>query len=102
MLMLVLEMRDHLLVCNLDLDTLKSHPGHEPVLRTLRDILEALAHEIDALADALMRGRTPLLFASRRPQLENLPWGDDSTAPAMARSPRPPSWPWACQAALVT
>ena len=43
MLMLVLDMRDHMLVCNLDLDTLKNHPGHEPVLSALRDILEALA-----------------------------------------------------------
>jgi uncharacterized membrane protein YccC len=82
MLMAVLDMRDHLLVCNLDLDTLNKHPGHEPVLRTLSDILEALAQEIDGLADALMRGRTPVLFASHRPQLENLPWGHDGTAPA--------------------
>lgn len=84
MLMRVLDMRDHLLVCNLDLDTLKSHPGHEPVLSTLRDILLALADDIEALADALLLGRTPLPFASRRPQLENLSWGQaDGTAPAI-------------------
>ncbi|MDI1246682.1 MAG: FUSC family membrane protein [Rhodoferax sp.] len=87
MLMAVLDMRDHLLVCNLDLDTLNKHPGHEPVLRTLSDILEALAQEIDGLADALMRGRTPFLFASHRPQLENLQWGHDGTASADGPAP---------------
>ncbi|MDO9145176.1 FUSC family membrane protein [Rhodoferax sp.] len=81
MLMLVLDMRDHLLVCNLDLDTLKTHPGHEPVLSSLRGVLEALADEIDALADALLLGRTPASLASHRPQLENLPWGQASAVP---------------------
>jgi uncharacterized membrane protein YccC len=89
MLMAVLDMRDHLLVCNLDLDTLKNHPGHEPVLSTLRDILAALADEIDALADALMLGRTPAPFASHRPQLENLQWGHDSSASASGAAPTP-------------
>jgi uncharacterized membrane protein YccC len=89
MLMGVLDMRDHLLVCNLDLDTLTNHPGHEPVLSALHDIMEALAHEIDALADALMRGRTPLLFASHRPQLENLQWGHDRSASADGARPAP-------------
>jgi uncharacterized membrane protein YccC len=89
MLMLVLEMRDHLLVCELDLDTLKSHPGHEPALHALRDILVALAHEIEALADALMLGRAPLLFESRRPQLASLAWGHDGTASADDPAPSP-------------
>lgn len=89
MLMLVLDMRDHLLVCELDMDTLKSHPGHEPVLSALRGILEALAHEIEALADALMRARTPLLFESHRPQLEGLQWGDDTTVTADGSAPAP-------------
>jgi uncharacterized membrane protein YccC len=89
MLMAVLDMRDHLLVCNLDLDTLKNHPGHEPVLSTLRDILAALADEIDALADALMLGRAPVPFASHRPQLENLQWGHDSSASASGAAPTP-------------
>jgi uncharacterized membrane protein YccC len=89
MLMLVLDMRDHLLVCNLDLDTLKNHPGHEPVLGTLRDILEALADEIDALADALLLGRTPVPFASHRAQLENLQWGQAGTTPIDGAAPAP-------------
>lgn len=87
MLMRVLDMRDHLLVCNLDLDTLKSHPGHEPVLSTLRDILLALADEIDGLADALLLGRTPVPFASHRPQLENLSWGQAGPAPSSSAPP---------------
>jgi uncharacterized membrane protein YccC len=89
MLMAVLDMRDHLLVCNLDLDTLKNHPGHEPVLSTLRDILAALADEIDALADALMLGRAPVPFASHRPQLENLQWCDDSWESSSGAAPTP-------------
>jgi len=87
MLMLVLDMRDHLLVCNLDLDTLKSHSGHGPVLSALRDILQALADEIDALADALMLGRMPLPFASHRPQLENLQWEQSGTTPTNGAPP---------------
>jgi len=89
MLIGVLDMRDHLLVCNLDLDTLKNHPGHEPLLGTLHDILEALANEIEALADALMGGRRPVPFASHRPRLESLQWGHDSTAPADGMQPAP-------------
>jgi uncharacterized membrane protein YccC len=82
MLMLVLDMRDHLLVCELDLDTLKSQPGHEPALHTLREVMEALAQEIETLADALIVGRTPELFTSRRTQLAGLAWADDnSTSP---------------------
>ena len=89
MLMLVLEMRDHLLVCELDLDTLKAHPGHEPALHALRDILVALAHEIEALADALLLGRAPLLFESWRPQLASLAWGNDGTTTADGITPSP-------------
>lgn len=89
MLLLVLEIRDHLLVCELDLDAVKSHPGHEPVMGALRHILEGLAEEVDALADALMLGRTPLLFESRRAQLEHLPWGNDSPATVDPLVPSP-------------
>jgi len=59
------------------------------VLGTLRDILAALADEIDALADALMLGRAPAPFASHRPQLENLQWGHDSSASASGAAPTP-------------
>ncbi len=89
MLVLVLEIRDHLLVCELDLDTVQSHPGHEPMLSELRDILDGLADEVNALADALMLGRIPLLFESRRTQLEHLQWDHHATATADQASPSP-------------
>lgn len=89
MLVLVLEIRDHLLVCELDLDAVTSHPGHEPVLSALRHILEGLAQEVDALADALLLGRAPLRFESRRAQLEHLQWGHDTTLTADPAAPSP-------------
>lgn len=87
MLMLVLEMRDHLLACELDLDTLKSHPGHAPVLSALREVLDALAYEIELLADALLYGRQPAPFESRRPQLAALHWGEGAPAASDGATP---------------
>ena len=66
MLMQVLEMRDHLVACELDLDTLKAHPGQAPVLDALRSELEALAEQIDQLGDALLLARKPALFEGGR------------------------------------
>jgi len=66
MLMQVLEMRDHLVACELDLDTLKAHPGQAPVLDALRSELEALADQIDQLGDALLLARQPALFEGGR------------------------------------
>ncbi len=88
MLMQVLEMRDHLLACELDLDTLKTRAGHEPVLSELREILNVLADEIEQLADALLRGRQPALFDSRRPQLAALHW-EEEAPPSDCISPSP-------------
>ncbi len=89
MLMLVLDIRDHLLVCELDMDTLLSHRGHEPVLNSLSDVLNTLADENEALADALMLGRTPPTFESCRPQLECLQWGNDIATGAEGTMPPP-------------
>ena len=88
MLMQVLEMRDHLLACELDLDTLKTRAGHEPILGELREVLNALADEIEQLADALLRGRQPALFDSRRPQLAALHW-EEEAPPSDCISPSP-------------
>jgi uncharacterized membrane protein YccC len=57
MLIGVLDLRDHLVACELDLDTLQSQPAQWPVLRALRVQLEAQAGQIEALADALLLGR---------------------------------------------
>jgi uncharacterized membrane protein YccC len=90
MLMQVLEMRDHLLACELDLDTLKTRRGQVLVLSTLREELDALADKIEQLADALLVGRRPPLFESRRPQLAGLHWGEDVPAADDGVAPSPP------------
>ena len=64
MLLALLELRDHLVACELDLDTLREPPQHVPVLDTLRRELERLAVQLDAIADALLLGRTPPAFDS--------------------------------------
>ena len=89
MLMQVLEMRDHLLACELDLDTLKTHPGHALVLDELREVLNVLADEIEELADAMLYRRRPELFASHRPQLAALHWAEEEALPSTATTPSP-------------
>ncbi|MGI9024899.1 MAG: FUSC family membrane protein, partial [Burkholderiaceae bacterium] len=74
MLIQILEMRDHLLACGLDLELLIATPGHEPVLDALGQTLEQLADEIEHLADSLLTGRKPRPFASHRPRLQSLQW----------------------------
>ncbi len=68
MLIRVLELRDHLLACELDLDALRPHPDQLPVLGTLRGDLDALAGLVEALADALLLGRPPAPFDGHRPR----------------------------------
>ncbi|MGS0756763.1 FUSC family membrane protein [Roseateles sp. GG27B] len=62
MLMQLLDMRDHLVACELDLDALREGAGQGPLLNTLRNELQTLAGQIDALADALVVARQPLPF----------------------------------------
>ncbi len=76
MLMAVLEMRDHLLICELDLDTLKSQAGHAPVLGALSEVVDGLADQIERLADALLRGRVPPVFENHSSRLASLQWAD--------------------------
>ncbi len=89
MLLHVLEMRDHLLVCELDLDTLKSHAGHAPALSALREVVEALAAEIEQLADALLLGRSPGVFETYQPRLTRLQWADDEPSTTQESGPSP-------------
>ena len=86
MLLHVLEMRDQLLACELDLDTVRRQAGQTGALAALGVIVEALALEIEQLADALLRGKRSAKFASHRPQLVDLSWAATSateSAPAM-------------------
>jgi len=62
MLMQILDMRDHLAACVLDLDALKRDPTQQDFLRSLGDQVDALAKVVDALADALLFTRTPERF----------------------------------------
>lgn len=89
MLMGVLELRDHLLACELDLDTLKSHPGHVPVLTTLREVLDVLADAVEEMADALLAGRLPARPDSLQPRLAALHWGDDTLRTGDVVGPSP-------------
>jgi uncharacterized membrane protein YccC len=89
MLLRVLEMRDHLLACELDLDTLKDHVGHAPVLGTLRDVLDALANGVEQLADAMLLGKMPASIPDLLARLAALQWSDDApvTGHGAAHSP---------------
>ena len=79
MLLHVLEIRDHLLACELDLDMLRSVPGHAAGLIAMRELLRGLGQTIEGLAEALLTARTPPAYASRRAQLTALPWDDAGT-----------------------
>ena len=72
MLVQLLEMRDHLLACELDLDKLRVQPDHHAALAGQQAVLQALAGEVERLADALLLGRRPVPFPSLRPQLHHL------------------------------
>ena len=68
MLMQVLDMRDHLVACALDVDTLRGQPADEGLLRTLAAEMLVLAGDIELLADALLLGRKPAPFTRERPE----------------------------------
>ncbi len=80
MLVAVLEMRDQLLACELDLDALKSHSGHAPVFIEVRRVLAEMAAEMEALADALLIGRRPAPSVDRQSRLAALHLPDASAA----------------------
>lgn len=62
MLLQLLDMRDHLAACVLDLETLKRDAAQREFLRALGNEIDALAREMEALADALLLGRMPEPF----------------------------------------
>jgi len=72
MLMVLLEMRDHLVASELDLDALRAHPASAPALARLRLILNEIAGEMAALADALLWHRTPPPALDRNPLLADI------------------------------
>ncbi len=86
-LLAVLEMRDHLTACELDLEALSAASGHFLAMQGLHDVEQALAQDIEQFALALLQGQTPVGLSNRRPELAALVWdagsGDDETRIAM-------------------
>jgi uncharacterized membrane protein YccC len=80
MLLQLLDMRDHLVACALDLDALRDAPGQQDLLRELGIELQALAGDLEQLAESLMLGREAQPFAHSRPAL--------AAAAAQAPAPR--------------
>jgi len=78
MLMQLLDMRDHLVACALDLDALRAAGQHD-LLQVLGVELQALAGDLEQLSEAMMLGRVPQPFTHRRPPL----------ADAAAKAPAP-------------
>ncbi|MDL9996985.1 FUSC family membrane protein [Variovorax sp. J22P240] len=89
MLMTVLELRDLLLASELDIDALKAHPGHAAALVEMRRILEELAGDTTALADALLLGRQPAVVIDRRPQLAAIRLVEDAAPKGGYTGPTP-------------
>ena len=79
MLLQVLDMRDHLVACALDLDVLRAAPGQQALLRALGIELQVLAGDIEQLSESLMLGREAPAFGHGRPEL--------AAAAALAPSP---------------
>ncbi|MFC5500290.1 FUSC family protein [Caenimonas terrae] len=69
MLMQLLDMRDHLLACALDLDVLRTMPEHQALLQVLGVEIQALAGDLDQLAHAMMLGRRASGRLHARPAL---------------------------------
>lgn len=69
MLMQILDMRDHLVACALDLDALRAQAEHHELLIALATEIQALAGDLEDLADAMLLGRTPPAFRRERPAL---------------------------------
>lgn len=85
-LMVLLEMRDHLMACELDLDRLHASSGHFQSMQGLSDILQSLAQDLEDLADAFLLGRNAPSLTHRRPQLAALSWESGTTSADLAHA----------------
>src|SRR5690554_7877487 len=65
----VLEIRDHLLASELDLDLVRSHPEAAPVLAEMHALLDQLADELERRADDLLFFRLSAPLNDWRPAL---------------------------------
>ena len=89
MLLIVLEMRDQLLASELDLESLTAHPAHAQALTEMRRVLEDLAREVTALADAMLMLRRPAALTDRRPQLAAIHIPEDPAQASPQHGPSP-------------
>lgn len=67
MLLQLLDLRDHLLACALDLEALRSVPQQQELLHVLGIEIQALAGDVERLADDLLLGRRPAAALHQRP-----------------------------------
>jgi uncharacterized membrane protein YccC len=92
MLLTLLDARDHLLACELDLDVLMAHQAQPAMLPEFRSALAGMADSTERLAMALLLGRTAPALPDLRPQLAGLlapaaqatPFSDPQQAPDAA------------------
>lgn len=80
LLISLLEIRDHLLASELDLDAAAANPAAAATLDQLGQIIGQLAKAVEDVGDALLRGRIPASFSDKRSQLAGLNWNVEGTA----------------------
>jgi uncharacterized membrane protein YccC len=89
MLLRLLEMRDQLLACELDVDLLMGYPNQAPVLAALRETLNGHATHLEDIADSLLAGRMPAGFRRAASGIESLSWDSMEQEPQMPGAPSP-------------
>ena len=68
----ILEIRDHLLASELDLDLVRSHPQAAAILIEMHTLMDLMAEELDRHADDLLLGRKTRPLTDWRPALAAL------------------------------
>ena len=89
MLVIVIDIRDQLLASELDLDGLRTHPRHRHALAQMRSVLDELADEVDALADALFLGYRPRPAIDRRTRIATIRSTHDYEQDGFSLGPTP-------------
>ena len=72
MLMVVLEMRDHLVASELDLERVREVADHARALQEIADIYRHMAREVEHLADDLLLRRHPVVATDHADRLASL------------------------------
>ncbi|MGA0571959.1 FUSC family membrane protein [Variovorax sp. VNK109] len=72
LLMMVLELRDHLVASELDVDLLHAHTTHASALASIGATLPELAEQVERMADSMLMLRKPARETDLRPRLDAL------------------------------